>query len=480
MKTIRKLSILLIIAAMALGACTPAATPAPETVAPAAPVQPTPVPPTPVPPTPVPTTAPAAPEATTAPTPETTAPAGLTCERPIRVGLITDASGPLALYGAHIIRSFMLGMEYAAGAPGSAGDVFEISERTNNFQVDGCEIQVIAVDDASNPENTATLARELIEINEVDIIVGTVSSGATATLQGIALENRIPLIVAPAAANDITGANFNEFTFRVSRNNYQDAINLCQYMTNDYETFVQIAPDYAFGWGGAAAFRDACTFYGGEFVADDIFAPATTTDFTPYMEQILDSGAEAWVVTWAGGGFIPMMQAARDQGVADEMSMGTAFIDNISMPAFFAPAVGSTSGIFFHYTLPDNEIITWQTEQTKARYGTVPDLFDADGFNAATLLVEALRATGGSPDEAELRAAMEGITFEGPKGTVLIRAEDHVAIQDMYIVTLLNVNDPEFRYYELVDVTRPEPPCLLPEALRSRCGSLPIGSLSGR
>ena len=46
-----------------------------------------------------------------------------------------------------------------------------------------------------------------------------------------------------------------------------------------------------------------------------VIAPADTTDFTPYMEQILDSGAEAWVVTWAGGGFIPMMQAAVDLGL---------------------------------------------------------------------------------------------------------------------------------------------------------------------
>ena len=42
--------------------------------------------------------------------------AGLTCDEPIKVGLITDASGALAIYGAHILRSFMLGMEYATGA----------------------------------------------------------------------------------------------------------------------------------------------------------------------------------------------------------------------------------------------------------------------------------------------------------------------------------------------------------------------------
>ena len=138
--------------------------------------------------------------------------------------------------------------------------------------------------------------------------------------QEIARDNQVPLIVAPAAANEITGANFNEYTFRTSRNNYQDAVNICEYFTQQYDTFVQIAPDYSFGYGGAQAFRDACTELGGEFVADDIFAPADTSEFTPYMEQILNSGADAWLVTWAGGGFVPMMQAAQELGVMDEVA----------------------------------------------------------------------------------------------------------------------------------------------------------------
>ena len=188
--------------------------------------------------------------------------------------------------------------------------------------LDGQEIEIILGDDQSNPELTASLAREMIEVEQVDVLVGTVSSGNTATLQEIAAENMIPLIVAPAAANDITGVSFNEYTFRTSRENYQDAMALCEYVTKEYDTFVQIAPDYSFGWGGAAAYRDACTVYGGTFPVDDIFAPFDTTDFTPYMEQLLNSGAEAWIPTWAGGGFIAIMQAAVDLGVVDGMAYG--------------------------------------------------------------------------------------------------------------------------------------------------------------
>jgi branched-chain amino acid transport system substrate-binding protein len=465
MKLFRTFAFVLVAMSLILAACTPAATPtAAPTKAPA-------------------TEAPATEVATEAPTaaPTEAPAAGLTCAEPVKVGLITDASGALAIYGAHILRSFMLGMEYATGAPGSAGDKFDFTQTQENvFKIDDCEIQVFVRDDASTPDNTATIARELIDVQKVNILVGTVSSGATATLQGIALESKIPLIVAPAAANDITGVNFNEYTFRTSRNNYQDAINECKALTQQYTKFVQIAPDYAFGRGSAAAFRDACTLDGAEFVADDIFAPLDTTDFTPYMEQIANSGAEAYIVTWAGGGFVSLMQAAADQGVTDTMSLGATFIDNALMPTFFANAIGTTAGILYHYSAPKNPINDFLKEQDKARYGVMPDLFDADGMNAAIMLVEAIKATNGDVSGDALKTAMEGMTFEGPKGTVFIRPEDHVAIQDMYILKLVSVTDPDANYYEYVDTTRPEPPCLLPETLKDRCGDLPYGSLSGQ
>ncbi|MBN8655630.1 MAG: substrate-binding domain-containing protein [Anaerolineae bacterium] len=461
MKVLRTFAFLLVALSLVLAACAPAATEAPVEA----------------------TEAPATEEvATEAPTEAATEePAGLTCAEPVKVGLITDASGALAIYGAHILRSFMLGMEYATGAAGSAGEKFDFTQtQENTFKIDDCEIQVFVRDDGSNAENTATVARELIDVEGVNILVGTVSSGATATLQGIALESGIPLIVAPAAANDITGVNFNEYTFRTSRNNYQDAMNECIALTQQYKTFVQIAPDYAFGQGSAAAFRDACTLEGAEFVADDIFAPLDTTDFTPYMEQIANSGAEAYIVTWAGSGFVSLVQAAKDQGVTESMALGATFIDNVLMPTFFANAVGTTAGILYHYSAPQNDINAWLVENTKARYGVNPDLFDADGMNAAIFAVEAIKATNGDVSGEALKTAMEGMEFEGPKGTIYIRPEDHVAIQDMYILKLVNVTDPEAAFYEYVDTSRPEPPCLLPEALKDRCGGLPYSNLSGQ
>jgi branched-chain amino acid transport system substrate-binding protein len=462
MKATLRVITFLLIATMILSACAPAATPEP----------------TEAPMVEQPTEAPVMEEPMTE-EPMVEAPMALSCDKPIKVGLITDATGALAIYCAHIIRSFMLGMEYATGAPGSVGDVFTAEDGSNTFMLDGCEIQVLLGDDQTNPDLTSSIAREFVEVDGVDVLVGTVSSGNTATLQEIAAENQIVLIVAPAAANDITGVNFNEYTFRTSRENYQDAMALCEYITQAYDTFVQIAPDYSFGWGGAAAYRDSCTVNGGTFPVDDIFAPFDTTDFTPYMEQVLDSGAQAWIPTWAGGGFIAIMQAAVDLGVTDQMDMASSFVDNVALPAFFGNSIGAVGSTLYHYTAPNNPINDWLIAEDKARYGVYPDLFDADGFNAAVLLVEAIKATEGDTSSAALIPAMEGMEFEGPKGTVYIRPEDHVAIQDMYVMKLLNVDDPDAKFFEYITTTRPEPPCLLPEEMKARCGSLPYGSLTG-
>ena len=101
----------------------------------------------------------------------------LTCAEPVKIGLITDQTGALAIYGAHIMRGFPLGMEYATGS-----EAVDNGDYTS-YMLNGCEFQVYTRDDQSTPDITATVARELIEDIGVDILVGPVSSGATATLQ---------------------------------------------------------------------------------------------------------------------------------------------------------------------------------------------------------------------------------------------------------------------------------------------------------
>ncbi|WP_292697646.1 ABC transporter substrate-binding protein, partial [Microbacterium sp. 69-10] len=82
----------------------------------------------------------------------------------------------------------------------------------------------------------------------------------------------------------------------------------------------------------------------------------------------------------------------------------------------------------------DNKIDTAMVDALKKK-GAEPDLFSPDGFNAAIMLVHAVKE--GKGDVNAMIKALEGFTFQGPKGENTVRAKDHALIQDMYQAKLV-------------------------------------------
>jgi branched-chain amino acid transport system substrate-binding protein len=384
---------------------------------------------------------------------------------PLVIGLMTDKSGALAIYGPSQTQGFYLGLEYATNG---------------TMEVAGRPIKVIEKDNGSDPETGVSQARELIEAEGAEILVGNISSGVALAVMPVVEENNVIFIAEPAAAPQITADNFSPNTFRTSRTSYQDALVMGTGLLDTGKTFVQIAPDYAFGIGSACSFYPVVKAGGGEFVTNDtpegcgtIFAPLDTTDFTPYINQILDSGAEVLIVTWAGAGFAPLFQQMGQLGVFDEMVVGTGIGDNQTLAAGYADALDSVGVHVYHYTYPDNEINDWLVQRHIEEYGSPPDLWAAGGMMAATMVVEGLKATLGDTSADVLIDVYENnFQFVGPKGQVLIRPYDHVALQPLYFARLDNVTDPDLNFVELLKEFGPEetaPPCLLPEEYADRC-----------
>jgi len=67
-----------------------------------------------------------------------------------------------------------------------------------------------------------------------------------------------------------------------------------------------------------------------------------------------------------------------------------------------------------------------------SRFKSPPDFFTAGGFSAAMAIVTALKKTNGDTKTDTLISAMEGMSFETPKGPMTFRKEDHQAMQSMY------------------------------------------------
>jgi branched-chain amino acid transport system substrate-binding protein len=390
---------------------------------------------------------------------------------PLRIGLMTDQSGALTIYGFELEYGFKLGLLYAAGIDPAEYDN-DVEAALADVVIGGRPVEVLVRDNGGDADTAASQARELIEQEGVELLVGAPSSGVTLSLQQVALDNDVILFAAPGASPAITGENFNENTFRVCRNTFQDSAALASFATEGLGTdWVILAADYDFGRSSAAAFNAVLGAAGVNFVQDTIYAPLETTDFTPYLQEVLNSGADVLLPIWAGDTSVTLYQQLSELGVQDQMIVVGAFNSNDIVAVSDPSTIGSVAFIVYHYTFPQNEANDWLVEKHRAAYNDVPDLFTECGFATAQALVAAVEATGGDTLPDALMPELEGMIFDGPKGVYAIRPSDHQALVPMYIAQLTNLDDPDFDFYDLlgeVPATETIPPVMLPEAYQDR------------
>ncbi|MBE0691181.1 MAG: substrate-binding domain-containing protein [Anaerolineae bacterium] len=383
---------------------------------------------------------------------------------PLKVGLLVDQSGPLTIYGIELENGFKLGLLYSAGVDPTEYD--SLDDAMADIVIAGRPVEVIVRDNGSNADTASSQARELIEQEGVELLVGAPSSGVMTGVQQVALDSDVMLFVAPAASPAITGPNFNVNTFRICRNTFQDFLAFAPYATQELGTnFVILAVDNDFGRASAGA-AGVLAGAGITFVSDPIYAPLETTDFTPYLQQVLDSGADAVLPIWAGDGSVTLFQQIAELGVQDRMAVVAAFNSNDIVAVSDPSTIGNISWIVYHYSFPTNEINDWMVEKHIAVYDDVPDLFTECSFATAQALAQAVETTSGDTLPTAMIPVLEGMIFDGPKGTYAIRPSDHQALVPMYIARLVNLDDPDQKYYELLaEVPANEiiPPVLLAE-----------------
>ena len=149
---------------------------------------------------------------------------------------------------------------------------------------------------------------------------------------------------------------------------------------------------------------------------------------------MLSGNPDLVFVAWAGATSGAMWQAMSQQGVFDKVPVVTGLGDSATFGAY-GEASDKISFLNHYFPgAPDNEINDEMIKAVEAAGGT-PDLFTPDGFNAAIMLVQAVKEGKGDVDA--MVKALEGFTFDGPKGKLEVRAGDHALIQDMYQVKLV-------------------------------------------
>ncbi|MFE7507101.1 substrate-binding domain-containing protein [Promicromonospora sp. NPDC057488] len=346
---------------------------------------------------------------------------------PIDVGIVYSESGPLAAYGAAYKQGFEAGIDYATDGTGT---------------VAGHELNVTYHDDAGDPEKAVSQAKDLIG-KGYQILGGTVVSGVALPLAEQAEQNKVLYVSGPAAVDTLTG--INRYTFRSGRQSLQDVAAAGTFVDPKGAKVVVFAQDNAFGQGNLAAVEGVLGGQGAE--VSSVLVPEDATEFTPFAKKVLDAGADMVFVAWAGATTGAMWQGLDQQGVLDDTTVVTGLGDVATYGAY-GDAAEKVS--FLNHYFPGaagTETETAMLDAVEAAGGT-PDLFTPDGFVAAQLVVHAVEE--GAGDVEAMVDALEGYTFEGPKGETTVRASDHALIQPMYQAKL--VKDGDAWTPELVEV----------------------------
>ena len=335
----------------------------------------------------------------------------------IKIAHVYSKTGPLEAYGKQTQTGLMMGLDYATGG---------------TMMVAGKKIVVIEKDDQGKPDLGKSLLAAAYGDDKADLAVGPSSSGVALAMLPVAEEYKKILLVEPAVADSITGEKWNKYIFRTGRNSSQDAISNAVALDKSGVTIATLAQDYAFGRDGVKAFRESIKT---AKIVHEEYLPTTTTDFTAGAQRLIDKlkdlpGRKVIWVIWAGGGGNPFKIADMDlKRYGIEIATG----GNI-LPAMVAykQFPGMEGAAYYYFGLPKNAVNDAMVARHYKEFKSPPDFFTAGGFSAAMALVTALNKTKGDTAANTLIKAMEGMSFDTPKGKMTFRAEDHQAMQSMY------------------------------------------------
>ena len=360
----------------------------------------------------------------------------------IRIAHIRSQTGALEAYAKQTATGFMMGLDYATGG---------------TMMVAGRRIVVIDKDDQGKPDVGKSQLAAAYGDDKVDIAVGPTASPVALAMLPVAEEYRKILLVEPAVADSITGDKWNKYIFRTGRNSSQDAISNAVALDRPGNVLVTLAQDNAFGKDGVKAFREAIKK--AKLVHEE-YLPAATTDYTAGLQRIVDKLKDqpgrkiVWVV-WAGATspFSKFAELELHKRYGIELATG----GNI-LPAMVAykQFPGLEGALYYYFGIPKNPVNEWLVANHYKQFKAPPDFFTAGGMSAAIAIVEALKKTKGDTGTDKLIAAMEGLSFETPKGRMTFRKEDHQAMLSMYHFRIKV--DPAFAWGvpELIREIRPE------------------------
>ena len=314
----------------------------------------------------------------------------------ITLGMIGPLTGSVAVYGTHIENGVKLAIEEinAAGGVTLSDGAHQLAVETKDDQGDATE---------------CVNAMNALISDGIQLVVGSATSGCTSAITSIANSEGVVMITPSGTADSLTTAM--DYVFRTCfRDSFQGEL-AAQYALDEGYTKVGVVYCSAdtYSAGLRDAFIAACADRGLDVVAEESVATMTEVDYTNQFNKMVAAGAELVFTPFyydvMGPYLVPQARSAGFTGVL----LGGDGVDSTETTIPDGADLSVYNDVYFvnHYSteLATSDVSKNFIESYEAKYGEIPNNFDALAYDAVYVYKAAMEACGAS-DAASVQAAL--------------------------------------------------------------------------
>ncbi len=305
----------------------------------------------------------------------------------------------------------------------------------------GREVKIIPVDSEIKPDVAVSKMREAVLKDNVKFFGQGISSKIMGAMVSIAKEYNVLAISWGAEAASLTGEKCNRNFFRCSLNTRMHSNALAAYVAKSgMKKVFGIAQDYSFGKEAMSAFKSKLKKLDSSVkMVGEIYHKLGTTDFAPYISQMIASEADIVFTSDFGSDLQLLLRQANMLGLKAKMVCYFLTSDTIikSLEDSNA-AIGNVTAEWYMLTIP-TQVNKNFVEGYHKEFGAYPAIARAKSYMSVMFWAEAVKKAGTDDVDAVIRA-WEGLTYDSPAGKQYMRPYDHQNQVSVWIAEIVKEN----------------------------------------
>jgi branched-chain amino acid transport system substrate-binding protein len=351
------------------------------------------------------------------------------------IGITVPRTGTYALQGEDELKGYMLAVEHI-----NSGDpvIKAISPKTTKGVL-GKEVKYGVADSEAKPNTAVQEQSRFITENKAILLTGSTSSAVAVALNKLAQREKVLYVVGISGSNDTTGKDCARYSFRQDFYGQTAAAAIGPIMLKNFgknKKAAYLTPDYTYGHTVQKSMEDYLGQNGGWTTATNQVAPLGAPDYSSYLLNVANSGADYLLnVNW-GHDAVLSTQQAKQFGILDKMKLVIPY-----QTPFLAKEVGAEimQGVLaatdFWWTLEDQyPVAKMFVEAFDKKYGYKPEWGANNAYMQFAMWADACERAGSFYPPDVIKAYEAGQHINSTVGDVYFRAADHQLVRPVIIV----------------------------------------------